>query len=245
MKKIMAISASKIDWKKAAKFGGIITATVVLTLLICVVFIFPRMKKDIKNQLIYGDISLEEIDTEKASYDKKEQEYVTAEFEEELQTYLEEYFQNTDVNAYFGEGGIEKLVEQITVQLKESGTTILSKEKIEQLITKELEKVVISENQNDEAALNALKQELTDKINALAASGDYDAIIAKHSTTISTIAADVKVTKNEMNSIQETLLQVIANLGDCMVVYNAQDGHFYITYQGGADTVTKKLDYVP
>lgn len=241
----MSIGASKIDWKQVIKFGGILTATVVITLLLCSLFIFPWMKNDIKNQLLYGEIALEEVNTEKATFDKKEQEYVTAEFEAELKTYLEEYFQNTDMDAYFGEGGIDKLVEQITLKLKESNTTILSKEKIEELITKELEKVIIKENENDDEALNALKQELIQKINALASSGNYDAIIEKHSTTLSTIVTDMSTTKNELTTMQESLMYILDNLGDCTVAYNAEDGHFYITYQGGADSVTKKLDYVP
>lgn len=245
MRKMMSISASKIDWKQVIKFGGILTATVVITLLLCSLFIFPWMKNDIKNQLLYGEIALEEGNTEKATFDKKEQEYVTAEFEAELKTYLEEYFQNTDMDAYFGEGGIDKLVEQITLKLKESNTTILSKEKIEELITKELEKVIIKENENDDEALNALKQELIQKINALASSGNYDAIIEKHSTTLSTIVTDMSTTKNELTTMQESLMYILGNLGDCTVAYNAEDGHFYITYQGGADSVTKKLDYVP
>lgn len=245
MRKLMSISASKIDWKQVAKFGSILTATVAITLLLCSLLIFPWMKNDIKNQLLYGEITLDENGTEEATFDKKEQEYVTAEFEAELKMYLEEYFQNTDVDAYFGEDGIEKLVEQITLKLKESDSTILSKEKIEALISKELEKVIVKENESNDEALNALKQELIYKIDALASSGNYDAIIEKHSTTLSTIVTDISTTQNELDVLQESLLYVMGNLGDCIVAYNAEDGHFYITYQGGADSVTKKLDYAP
>ena len=245
MRKIMSIGASKTNWKQVVKFGGILTATVIITLLLCNFWIFPWMKNDIKNQLLYDEISLEGNGSGEASFDKKEQEFVTAEFEAELKMYLEEYFQNTDVDAYFGEDGIDKLVEQITLKLKESDTTILSKEKIEALISSELEKVIVKENKNDDEALNALKQELTQKIDSLASSGNYDAIIEKHSTTLSTIVTDINTTKNEMSVMQESLLYVMGNLGDCVIAYNPEDGHFYITYQGGADSVTKKLDYVP
>lgn len=245
MRKIMSISASKIDWKQIAQFGGILIATVVITLFLCRAFIFPIMETDIKNQLLYGEIALEEVNTEKATFDKKEQEYVTAEFEAELQTYLEEYFQTTDVNTYFGEDGIEKLVEQITLKLKESGETVLSQEKMEEWITEELERVIVKEKESGGEALEALKQELVHKINSLAASGNYDAIIQNHSTTLSTIVTDMNNTQTELDTVQESLLHILGNLGDCMIAYNAADGHFYITYKGGADTVTKKLDYVP
>ena len=245
MRKLMSISASKTDRKQVVKFGGILTATVVITLFLCNFFVFPWLKNDIKNQLLYGEITLDEEGSDEATFDKKEQEYVTAEFEAELKMYLEEYFQNTDVDAYFGEGGIEKLVEQITLKLKESNTTILSKEKIEELISQELEKVIIKENESDDEALHALKQELIDKIDALASSVNYDAIIEKHSTTLSTIVTDISRTQKELNVMQESLLYVMGNLGDCVIAYNVEDGHFYITYQGGADSVTKKLDYVP
>lgn len=245
MRKNMSISASKSEEKQNVKFGGILAATVTITLFLCILFIFPWMKNDIKNELLYGEISLNEVDTEKATFDKKEQEYVTAEFESELRTYLEQYFQNTDMESYFGADGIEKLVEQITLKLKESNTTVLSKEQLEELITKELEKVIIKENENDDEALNALKQELIEKINALASSGNYDAIIEKHSTTLSSIVSDMSITKNELAVMNESLMYILGNLGDCMVAYNAEDGHFYITYQGGADSVTKKLDYAP
>ena len=245
MKKFMSISASKTNWKQGAKRGSTLIAAVAVTLFLCSLFLIPWMKNEIKNELLYGEINLENDSTGEATFDKKEQEYVTAEFEAELKMYLEEYFKNTDVDAYFGEGGIDKLVEQITLKLKESDTTILTKEKIEELISSELEKVIIKENQNDDEALNALKQELTQKIDHLASSGNYDAIIEKHSTTLSTVVNDLSTTRNELDVMQESLLYVMGNLGDCVVAYNAEDGHFYITYQGGADSVTKKLDYVP
>jgi len=245
MNKIMSISASKISWKQVAKFGGILSATVVITLFLCGLLVIPWIKRDIRDELLYGEIMLESLNTEDATYDKKEQEYVTAEFEAELQMYLEEYFQDMDAETYLGEDGIAKLVEQITSQLKESDTTILSKEKIEALISRELEKVIVKENENDGVALEALKQELIEKINALAASGNYDAIIEKHSTTLSTIMKDMSISQNNISTIQESVLQILGNLGDCVVAYNPEDEHFYITYQGGADSVTKKLDYAP
>ena len=245
MRKLMSISASKSDRKQMAKAGGTLIATVMITLLICGLFIIPWMKQDIRNELLYGEIMLENSNTEGATFDKKEQEYVTAEFEAELRTYLEEYFQNTDVNAYFGDGGIEKLVEQITQKLKETNSMILSKEKIEELISKELEKVIVKENESDRAGLDALKQELIEKINAMATGGNYDAIIEKHSTTLSTIVNDMSTTKTELTTVQESVLQILGSLGECTVAFNPEDGHFYITYLGGADSVTKKLDYVP
>jgi len=243
MRKMMSLCASKGDRKQAAKTGGTLIVTVIITLLICGLFVIPWLKNDIRNELLYGEITLE--NTENATFDKKEQEFVTAEFETELKLYLQEYFQNTDMEAYFGEEGIEKLVEQITQQLKESDTTVLSKEVIEELITKELEKIIIEENAQDTEALDALKQELTEKINALASSGNYDAIIEKHSTTLSSVVTDISNTRNELTNMQESLMYILGNLGDCVVAYNAEDGHFYITYEGGADSVTKKLDYVP
>lgn len=245
MKKMMSGSASKMNWKKFREVGGILFASVMLTLLLCTLFVFPWIKKDIKNQLLYGEIMLEEVNTEEAGFDKKEQEYVTAEFETELKMYLESYFQNMDAESYLGEDGIEKLVAQITQKLKESGSTVLSKESVEALISKELEKLIIKENAHDDEALEALKQELTQKINALASSGNYDAIIEKHSTTLSSIVSDISTTRNELTTVQESLVHILGNLGDCIVAFNAEDGHFYITYQGGADSVTKKLDYVP
>lgn len=45
-------------------------------------------------------------------------------------------------------------------------------------------------------------------------------------------------------TIEEQLSIITAMLGDCEISYNENDGHFYITYKGGADSVTKKLDYV-
>ena len=59
MKKMMSISASKIDRKQLAKFGGIFIATVVITLLWCSLFVLPWIKNDIRNELLYGEISLE------------------------------------------------------------------------------------------------------------------------------------------------------------------------------------------
>ena len=82
MRKLMSTSASKTDRKQVVKFGGILTATVSITLLLCGLLIFPWMKNDIRNELLYGEISLESVNTEQATFDKKEQEYVTAEFEE-------------------------------------------------------------------------------------------------------------------------------------------------------------------
>jgi len=245
MRKMMSGSASKKDWKQVIKNGSTLTLTVVITILVCSLFIIPWMKNDIRNELLYGEIALENTNTEDATFDKKNQEYVTAEFEAELQMYLEEYFQNTDVNAYFGEGGIEKLVEQITLQLKESGNTILTKEKMEELISRELEKLIIKENESDDKALEALKQELIAKIDDMAAGGNYDAIIEKHSTTLSSIVNDMSTAKIELTTVQESVLQILGNLGECTVAFNPEDEHFYITYQGGADSVTKKLDYVP
>ena len=245
MRKMMSISASKIDRKQVLKKGGTLTVTIVITLLLCFSIVIPWMKNDIKNELLYGEISLEGVNTEDATFGKKEQEYVTSQFETELRMYLEEYFQNTDVDAYFGEGAIEKLVEQITLKLKESGSTALSKEQIEALISKELESLILKENESDEEALNALKQELITKINDMAQNGNYDAVLEKHSTTLSTIVNDMSTTKSELTTIQESLLQILGNLGECTVAFNPEDGHFYITYQGGADSVTKKLDYVP
>ncbi len=245
MRKMMSKSASKIDRKQVLKSGGTLTVTVVITLLICGWFVIPWVKNDIRNELLYGEIALENSNTENATFDKKDQEYVTAEFEAELQMYLEEYFKNTDVNAYFGEGGIEKLVEQITLKLKESNTTVLTKEKLEELISKELESIILRENENDEEALNALKQELITKINDMASNGNYDAVIEKHSTTLATIVNDMSTTQTELTTVQESVFQILGKLGDCMVSFHPEDGHFYITYQGGADSVTKKLDYVP
>ena len=245
MRKMMSDRASKIEPKQVVKKGGTLITTVVATLLICGLFIFPWMKNDIRNELLYGEIALETTNTEDATFDKKHQEYVTAEFEAELQMYLEEYFQNTELNAYLGEGGIEKLVEQITLKLKETGNSVWTKEKIETLINKELESILVQENEGDEEALMALKQELTEKINAMAAGGNYDAIIEKHSTTLSTIVNEMSTTKNELTTVQESVLQILGSLGECTVAFNPEDGHFYITYKGGADSVTKKLDYVP
>lgn len=245
MRKMMSVSASKRDWKQVIKNGSTLIVTAVVTILICSLFIIPWMKNDIRNELLYGEIALENTNTENATFDKKDQEYVTAEFEAELQLYLEEYFRNTDVNAYFGEGGIEKLVEQITQKLKESGNTILTKEKMEAFISQELEKLIIKENKSDNEALEALKQELVAKIDDMAAGGNYDAIIEKHGTTLSTIVNDMSTTKNELTTVQESVLQILGSLGECMVSFNPEDEHFYITYQGGADSVTKKLDYVP
>ena len=117
--------------------------------------------------------------------------------------------------------------------------------KIEELISKELEKVIVKENESDSAGLDALKQELIEKINAMATGGNYDAIIEKHSTTLSTIVNDMSTTKTELTTVQESVLQILGSLGECTVAFNPEDGHFYITYLGGADSVTKKLDYVP
>lgn len=242
-------NTSKADWRQFVKTGIILAISILLIFLSCHFFIFPKMKEDIKNdvknQLLYEEIVLDDVENEEVSFDKKEQEYVTAEFETELRTYLEEYFQNMDLNAYFGEDGMKKLVEQITLRLKESNNTILSQENMEPIITKELEKVFIIENEMDEEILQELKRELMEKINQLAESGNYDAIIEKHSTTLSTILTDMSMTKEELLSIQESLLRLFGDMGDCNVTYDEEDGHFYITYKGGADSVTKKLDYVP
>jgi len=245
MRKTMSISASKISWKQIVKFGCILTVTVAVTLVLCKLFAFPMMENNIKNQLLYGELLPEEMNTEKVSFDKKELEYVTTAFETELRIYLEEYFENTEVESYFGEDAIEKLVEQITLRLKEAENVVWSKEKIEELIAKELTSLVVKEEEGDAQALEALKQELVQKINILASSGNYDAIIEKHSTTLSSIVTDMGAAKEELHEVKESLVNILGSMGDCTVSYNAQDGHFYITYKGGADTVTKKLDYVP
>ena len=105
---------------------------------------------------------------------------------------------------------------------------------IQQLLTKEIEKITATDLQNDEEKLLALKQELLEKISG----------IESQSTSIVKIAQDVKETKISIEQLQEVLSEVIWNLGDCTVSYHADDGHFYITYEKeGADSVTKKLDY--
>lgn len=46
-------------------------------------------------------------------------------------------------------------------------------------------------------------------------------------------------------TFQTQINQIISDqLSDCKIVYNNNDGHFYIEYEGGAGSVTKKLDYV-
>ena len=45
-------------------------------------------------------------------------------------------------------------------------------------------------------------------------------------------------------SVQTSIDDINGQLNDCTVEY--KNGHFYITYnKGGADSVSKKLDYAP
>ena len=71
MRKMMSIGASKAEKKQLLKKGGTLTATVVITLLVCGLFIVPWIKNDIRNELLYGEIALENTDTEMPHLIKK------------------------------------------------------------------------------------------------------------------------------------------------------------------------------
>lgn len=63
-------------------------------------------------------------------------------------------------------------------------------------------------------------------------------------TSIDDLNKRIGTTGNSNLTIEEQISILTAMLGDCEISYNNNDGHFYITYKGGADSVTKKLDYV-
>ena len=230
MKKFVSKSVSNQKLKKALKYGCILVLTVAVTLLLTFFLITPLMKAKLEKELLHSEIRLEEV----AAYEKKDQEYVSAELETELRQYINEYFNKANVNECFSEKSIREFSELIAERLKEKEIYTISKEMIQQLLTKEIEKITATDLQNDEEKLLALKQELLEKISG----------IESQSTSIVKIAQDVKETKISIEQLQEVLSEVIWNLGDCTVSYHADDGHFYITYEKeGADSVTKKLDY--
>lgn len=230
MKKFVSKSASNQKLKKVLKYGCILVLTVAVTLLLTFFLITPLMKAKLEKELLHSEIRLEE----EAAYEKKDQEYVSAELETELRQYINEYFNKANVNECFSEKSIREFSELIAERLKEKEIYTISKEMIQQLLTKEIEKITAADLQNDEEKLLALKQELLEKISG----------IESQSTSIVKIAQDVKETKISIEQLQEVLSEVIWNLGDCTVSYHADDGHFYITYEKeGADSVTKKLDY--
>lgn len=92
-------------------------------------------------------------------------------------------------------------------------------------------------------AISDIKSDLADEIQNRK---DYtDTAVNNLRTTlagqIANLTTDLSSTKA---SVQSSLDDINGQLNDCSIEY--KDGHFYITYhKGGADSVSKKLDYVP
>ena len=64
-------------------------------------------------------------------------------------------------------------------------------------------------------------------------------------TDLSNSVNQNKAAQDAVNtSVQTSIDDINGQLNDCTVEY--KNGHFYITYnKGGADSVSKKLDYAP
>ena len=82
-------------------------------------------------------------------------------------------------------------------------------------------------------------QKLLDIINGLDNS-TADSKDAELQSSINNINDRLGNADGDGDTIQQQINNIRIMLGECSIIYNEADGHFYVTYhEGGADSVTK------
>lgn len=94
---------------------------------------------------------------------------------------------------------------------------------------------------NNTSAINQNSTDIQNNSNAITKNSQD---IQNNVTSIANLIASYNTMQNNVSDIQNDILNLYGKMDDCEITYNEQDGHFYITYNpGGADSVSKKLDF--
>ena len=208
-----------------ATFGGLVVfASVLMTMLVLIVAL-PTYKNQVVSAATRNSITYSE---------------------EELQKAVENYFASVDMNVgmeeYLSKSDIEPLREDLTLELEElfaerdaSASYELDKTKAELNNTKselleqlEIDSVKMQEYMNSQQEYNT----------------SVDEKIKNNAETISNVDGKVENVTSEVDGIQTQLSELQNYMGNCVIRYNPEDGHFYSVYmEGTEEEVSKKLDF--
>lgn len=226
--KWMNLTKKRLDELKDKKltsgiaFGTLTVLISVLLTMLTLALVLPSYK----NQLLKSEVS-----------------NVSSYMEEEMQTMISNYFADADMSEYLSEETIEKFSQVMITELQEKGFE--SSDSIKETLVFEVEKIV-------EEGDAAVKEEVLDKTKEddkknletfeMFVTDNIAPQIGGNSSTISGIAGDVNNVKTEINVMETQITELQGNVGNALVEYNAEDGHFYVVYnKDQEDEVSKKL----
>lgn len=222
LKKMISTNLKDKNVKSGITFGILtVLASMLLTVLILSVTL-PTYKKQILSSETMSNVTYSE---------------------EELQTLISNYFATADMSEYMSEEMVEQFSQIMITELQENGFE--SSDAIKETIVLEMEKIV-------EDGDAAVKEEVLDKTQEsdkknlenfeMYVTDNIVSQIGGNSSTISGIAGDVSNVKTEINVMETQITELQDSVGNALVEYNAEDGHFYVVYnKDQEDEVSKKL----
>lgn len=211
--------------KKILLFGFTMAmAVVIVCLLVCLRI--PAEKKEITASAMELSEKKEVAEVSANTVEKMQQE-MEDELEQELQVLVEEYLTQNGLTV---DEELQKRIKEIAKQME------LRMEKNLVIIKEELQETMIKELEADKTEWKNYIDEQKQP--------DVQPQITETKKELSSLSEVVKAIQTAYESMQSKLLQMQNNMGNCIVRYNTEDGHFYSVYnEGTEEEVLKKLDF--
>ena len=197
-------------------------------------------------------------------------EKVIALSEEKMQNLLGESVTSPGIEQYLQEKDVKKIKSDIAVELnkiigekesvaseewKEMKQGLLGQIKNDSAEVQEHITLLDTEMKNYEESISNLTGDVTSAKSELSElTGDVTSTKSQISSLVgdvtntkselSDLAGSVNRTKSDVSAIQSQMKELKNYIGDCVVRYNPEDGHFYSIYNEGTEgEVAKKLDF--
>lgn len=134
---------------------------------------------------------------------------------------------------------IKKALEEMAEQNKKDLSDF--KKYLEDEVVPGIQQTINENTQNIENNTNAITQNTQDIQNNTTSISQNTQDIQNSVTSISNLITSFNGMQTDVSNIQDQVLVLYNKLNGCSIYY--KDNHFYATYEGGADPVTKKLDF--
>lgn len=169
-------------------------------------------------------------------------EKVIALSEEKMQDLLGESLISLDTEQYLEEKDVEKIKSDIAVELNK---IIGEKESMVSEEWKEMKQGLLGQMKNDSAEVQEHITLLdTEMKNYEESISNLTGDVTSTKSELSDLAGSVNRTKADVSAIQSQMKELKNYMGDCVVRYNPEDGHFYSIYnEGTEEEIAKKLDF--
>ena len=212
----------KRNWKKNVVIFGFTMVMAIVAACLLAGFLLSPGKSEVSATPMDGSENKEASVLSTDTIKKMQQE-----MEQELQALVAEYLQERGLTVDDAlREELKEIVRQMELQMEQELVTV--REEMKETVTKELE----TEKAEWKIYIDEQKQP------------DVQPQITETKKELSSLKEVVSAVRAAYESMQLQFTQLQSGMGNCIVRYNTEDGHFYCVYsEGTGEEVSKKLDF--